>query len=96
LDSKGVWENELVAVSDASVENDEIAIEDETLFEEGKYGGEPAAKIRDETVEKCRLVLANKAFILYDKLPLEGLLPVSGGVLGIFDIKRAGGMSKLE
>jgi len=49
------WEeNELVAVSDAYVENDEIAIEVETLFEEGKYGGDPVAKIRDETVEKYR------------------------------------------
>jgi len=31
-----------------------VAVEVETLFGEGKYGGEPIAKIRDETVEKYR------------------------------------------
>ena len=44
--------NQLVAVSDAYVESDGIAVEVETLFEEGTHAGYPIAKIRDETVEK--------------------------------------------
>jgi hypothetical protein len=47
-------ENQLVAVSDVYIESDGVAVEVETLFEEGKYGGDPVAKIRDETVEKYR------------------------------------------
>lgn len=47
-------ENRLVAVSDAYLESDKIAVEVETLFEEGEYGGEPVAKIRDGTIEKYR------------------------------------------
>ena len=46
--------NQLVAVSDAYIRSDEVAVEVEALFEEGKYGGDPVAKIRDETVEKYR------------------------------------------
>lgn len=47
-------ENQLVVVSDAYIENDGVAVEVETLFEEGKYGGDPVTKIRDETVQKYR------------------------------------------
>jgi hypothetical protein len=50
------WEerNQLVAVSDVYIKKDNVAVEVETLFEEGKYGGDPVAKIRDEAVEKYR------------------------------------------
>ena len=47
-------DNQLVAVSDVYIEGDSAAIEIETLFEEGKYGGDPVAKIRDETVDKYK------------------------------------------
>lgn len=38
--------------SDVYIEDDNVAIEVETLFEEGIHGGDPVAKIRDVTVEK--------------------------------------------
>lgn len=49
---KELWKGNNLVVSDAYIESDGIAVEVETLFEEGKYGGDPVAKIRDETVEK--------------------------------------------
>jgi len=63
-------ENGIIAVSDAFLVNDGIAIEIETLFEEGKYSGEPIAKIRDETVEKYREIQINQLWIIMENLTM--------------------------
>ena len=66
------WERPLKIISDAYVEDDKIAIEVETLFEEGEHGGEPIAKIRDETVEKYvkNEIPINKLWILMENLTM--------------------------
>ncbi len=57
-------------IADAYIEDDKIAIEVETLFEEGAFGGEPIAKIRDETVEKYlkHEIPINKLWILMENV----------------------------
>jgi|GEM_PF-3857392 len=64
------WGKPPKIISDAYVEDDKIAIEVETLFEEGEHGGEPIAKIRDETVEKYvkNEIPINKLWILMENL----------------------------
>jgi hypothetical protein len=59
-----------IAISDAYVESDGIAIEVETLFEEGKRGGKPLVKIRDETVEKYRRIPINELWILMENITM--------------------------
>jgi len=50
IEFEKVWNEGII--SDAYIKNDDVVIEVETLFGEGKRGGDPIAKIRDITVEK--------------------------------------------
>jgi len=65
-------EKENVVISDAYVESDGIAIEVETLFEEGKHGGDPIAKIRDITVEKYNQseIPINRLWIIIENITM--------------------------
>ena len=65
-------EKENAIISDAYVDSDGIAIEVETLFEEGKHGGDPIAKIRDITVEKYNQseIPINRLWIIIENITM--------------------------